>query len=285
MATYELVNADQLDSDLTAVGNAIRSKGGTSAKLSFPSGMVSAIDAISTGVELNFDVVPGLTQPSTVSENAIWVKTEKIGAWYFSGTQPEGMQEWDVWFPTGTSSPDEFNALKKNGIQVYPTSAKQYVSGALVGKTAKIYRNGEWVTLWNGELYDSGNQYEHATGGWKYVDDDGYKGRTKFNSANISINNKSSYETDTIYTNNMMDLTGFSKITAVVEVSGANIGVYVGIASRNNDHRAYANCSLAHKKTTKSGTITCDIPSTVNSGYPYVCADEANVTITKIYLE
>ena len=59
MATYKLVNADQLDSDLTAVGNAIRSKGGTSAGLSFPAGMVSAIGAISTGVELNFDVVGG----------------------------------------------------------------------------------------------------------------------------------------------------------------------------------------------------------------------------------
>lgn len=237
------------------------------------------------GAALNFKVVPGLTQPSTVSENTIWVNTKKIGAWYFSPIQPENMQELDVWFRTGTSSFVAFDALKKNGIQVYPISAKQYVSGALVDKTAKIYRNGEWVIWWNGELYDSGNQYEYATGGWKYVDDAGYKGRTRFNSANISINNKSSYGTDTIYTNNMMDLTGFSKITAVVEVSGANIGVYVGIASRNNDHRAYENCSLAHKKTTKSGTITCDIPSTVNSGYPYVCADEANVTITKIYLE
>ena len=44
------VNATQLDADLTTVANAIRAKGGTSAPLSFPSGMASAIGAISTGI-------------------------------------------------------------------------------------------------------------------------------------------------------------------------------------------------------------------------------------------
>lgn len=37
------------DTDLTAVANAIRSKGGTSAQISFPDGFVSAIGAIPTG--------------------------------------------------------------------------------------------------------------------------------------------------------------------------------------------------------------------------------------------
>ena len=36
------------DTDLTAVANAIRTKGGTNATLTFPSGFVSAINAIST---------------------------------------------------------------------------------------------------------------------------------------------------------------------------------------------------------------------------------------------
>ena len=50
MANYKLCNSDQLDSDLTTVADAIRSKGGTSAKLEFPSGYITAIDAISTGI-------------------------------------------------------------------------------------------------------------------------------------------------------------------------------------------------------------------------------------------
>lgn len=49
MAVDKLVDSTQLDSDLTAVANAIRTKGGTSASLAFPSGFVDAIDAIETG--------------------------------------------------------------------------------------------------------------------------------------------------------------------------------------------------------------------------------------------
>lgn len=49
MAVDKLVDSTQLDADLTSVANAIRTKGGTSASLTFPQGFVSAIDAIPTG--------------------------------------------------------------------------------------------------------------------------------------------------------------------------------------------------------------------------------------------
>ena len=49
MAVDKLVDSSQLNSDLTSVANAIRTKGGTSASLAFPSGFVSAIQAIPTG--------------------------------------------------------------------------------------------------------------------------------------------------------------------------------------------------------------------------------------------
>lgn len=49
MAVDKLVDSTQLDADLTSVANAIRTKGGTSASLAFPSGFVSAVNAISTG--------------------------------------------------------------------------------------------------------------------------------------------------------------------------------------------------------------------------------------------
>lgn len=109
------------------------------------------------GAALNFKVVPGLTQPGTASENTIWVTTERIGAWYFSATQPENMQEWDVWFQTGTESAVEFNAIKKNAVQVYPLSAKQMVSGLLMDVTAMSYKNGEWVE-WICYLFNYGKQ-------------------------------------------------------------------------------------------------------------------------------
>ena len=49
MSVDKLVDSAQLDSDLTSVANAIRTKGGTAASLAFPSGFVTAIDAIPTG--------------------------------------------------------------------------------------------------------------------------------------------------------------------------------------------------------------------------------------------
>lgn len=52
--------------------------------------------------------------------------------------------EGTVWIQTGATSPVEFNALKKNGITVYPLSAKQYVGGAWVAKGSSSYQNGAW---------------------------------------------------------------------------------------------------------------------------------------------
>lgn len=49
MALDALVDSSQLNSDLTGIANAIRTKGGTSAQLAFPAGFVSAVEAIPTG--------------------------------------------------------------------------------------------------------------------------------------------------------------------------------------------------------------------------------------------
>ena len=94
---------------------------------------------------LNFKIV-GNPKPANPSENMIWVNTDKkITNWSFQAEQPENMADGSIWVKTGTSSSAEFNALKKNGVHVYPLSAKQYVSGALVDVEAKTYINGEWT--------------------------------------------------------------------------------------------------------------------------------------------
>lgn len=101
------------------------------------------------GAPLNFEVV-GNPQPDNSKENTLWVNTDvKITSWIFSATEPENPAEGMVWFSVGTSSPVEFNALKKNALQVYPRSAQQYVSGAWVDVTAKIYQNSVWASLDN----------------------------------------------------------------------------------------------------------------------------------------
>ena len=117
------------------------------------------------GAGLNFKVV-GNPQPETAKDNTIWVNTDaKITSWVFSATHPETAEEGMVWISTGKSSSVEFNALKKNGITVYPLYSKQYVNGAWVDKTAKIYQNGAWVD-WIMHLYTPGNEHTDKTGGW-----------------------------------------------------------------------------------------------------------------------
>lgn len=75
MALDKLVDSSQLDADLTSVANAIRTKGGTSAQLSFPQGFVDAVGAISSG---------GGTTPTGTKEISITANgttTEDVAAY------------------------------------------------------------------------------------------------------------------------------------------------------------------------------------------------------------
>lgn len=51
------------DTELTSIANAIRTKGGTSSQLVYPTGFVSAIEAIPTGGESSKTVTITLTSP------------------------------------------------------------------------------------------------------------------------------------------------------------------------------------------------------------------------------
>lgn len=53
MALDKLVDSTQLDSDLTSVANAIRTKSGGSSQLAFPNGFVSEIQSISPGTSIS----------------------------------------------------------------------------------------------------------------------------------------------------------------------------------------------------------------------------------------
>lgn len=99
------------------------------------------------GGGLNFKVIPN-PKPSTAKENTIWVNTDTpITSWIFSAEEPSAAEAGMVWISVGTSSSVEFNALKKNGIQVYPGYAKQFNGGTWANKDAKIYQGGAWVEL------------------------------------------------------------------------------------------------------------------------------------------
>lgn len=80
MAYDKVVDSASLDSKLTQVADAIRTKGNTSADLQFPSGFISAIQAIQTGTELQIIV--------TVKSGATVTATK--GSLSVSGTSASG---------------------------------------------------------------------------------------------------------------------------------------------------------------------------------------------------
>ena len=73
MAYDKVVDSASLDSKLTQVADAIRTKGNTSAGLQFPSGFISAIQAIQTGTELKIvvSVTSGATVTATKGSKAV----------------------------------------------------------------------------------------------------------------------------------------------------------------------------------------------------------------------
>ena len=219
------------------------------------------------GTSLNFKVV-GNPEPVNPSENTIWVNTDvKITVYVFSAVEPADPVDGMVWISTSTSSLVEFNALKKNGIQVYPISAKQYVGGAWVGVTAKTRQNGAWVDWWDGYLFKNGDEYESVTGGWVSAPK-AYNAGTnavaaKITKADGTITASPNGDGGCIlYTANKIDLSGYSTLIFDGKVSNAtayeslaNMRVWSEIGSYSTSN-AVATASLQRNV---DGEVTLDV--------------------------
>ena len=130
------------------------------------------------GAGLNFSVkayASELALPATAAENTIAVISDAaITDWVFAATEPTtrsdgtALSGGEVWLHNGLTSNAPANALKKNGIWLYPTSCSQYVGGAWSPKTAKTYQSGAWVE-WRTFLYTPGDTHDDLTGGFHGV--------------------------------------------------------------------------------------------------------------------
>lgn len=176
------------------------------------------------GMSLNFQIVGGTTQPTGPKENTIWVSTsEKITSWVLSATEPKAPEEGMVWITYGTSGAIEINALKKNGIQFFPVSAKQYVSGSWTARDMKVYQDGSWGVSIR-YLHKNGDQCTSETGGWQTVpifvasDYPMTKGTPTVTTYNqrTTIQIGASWKAGLYVTKNKIDLGGFRTLTAKV---------------------------------------------------------------------
>lgn len=89
-------------------------------------------------VRVNLNVMSGTTVSGIVFKPQI----EKGSA---ATAFVKGDATGQVWISNGTSSGVEFNALKKNGLFVYPVVVWQYKYGKWSTTHAEIFKNGQWV--------------------------------------------------------------------------------------------------------------------------------------------
>lgn len=209
---------------------------------------------------LNFRVLGGTAAPSGPKENDIWVNSDtEITGWVFSVAEPAAPVEGMVWIATGKSGGLEFNALKKNGIQVYPMSAKQYIDGAWVDKTAKSYQGGGWVG-WITELYLYNNgEYDPDITGWTCD-----TGTQLYSSSGEQYVGSSSYCTKPV------DLTNYTTLTAE------------GVASRKGSIRVAneafsATLAYADFSITERGYVTIDISDINGNCYIGIASESGSM--------
>lgn len=276
---YKFVNADQLDADMAAVANAIRSKGGTSDKLAFPNGMISAISNISTGVELDFEIVAYASEEALLAavpaENTIGViTTTDISGWAMgdypdpSWEMPEGFLYINIKASSYNSSDLDFGLLKKgNEICIAPISAKQYVSGTYVDVTCKSYQNGAWEDWWNGEIYDSGVFYIGHSNSVS-------NGTVTYEAEHILFATTASSVAEVYEMFGPFDLARFNNISAIFTNATSNINatacIFVSPNTGANRSSATAIIETDMAKDTRNLEVSLDVSSILDTCYVYV---------------
>lgn len=233
---------------------------------------------------LNFKVVGGTEAPKNPKENTIWVNTDaKITGYVFAAAQPEAPTEGMIWIFISVDSTVPFNALKKNDIQVYPMYAKQYIGDAWADVTAMSYQGGAWVSWWNGELFDNGNQYAHVTGGWvqgayAWASSESSGGGSYKISGTITVTAGNVYDcpgNTSVRTANKIDLTNWNTLTCVGTSSGGS--AYFGVATSTG--------GVPVARATPNGTTTLDISGLVGEHYVLFLARHlASLTATQLFL-
>lgn len=251
------------------------------------------------GASLNFAVKAYPSEAELLAavpkENTIGIiTTTPITSWIFSAAEPEPVVDGMVWIPTGLSGNRGFNALKKNGIQVYPNLAMQYINGAWENKATKIYQNGEWEPLAPDlYLYDSGNEFADVTGGLKayaipYASSGSYsEGMAPVitrNTSSITIKHNSSYtdKSGIVRFGNKIDLSNYRTLKFDGTLSGGRASIYIWSSIGSY----YGQNYVAYKTGSASGEISVDIPAGAGECYVGFGIDHAQtITLKKLWLE
>lgn len=235
---------------------------------------------------VNFKIVGGTTQPTAARENTIWVNTDTaISGWAFSASAPAEPVEGLVWLQTGTYSNVEFNALRKNWIQVYPLSAKQYINSAWVEKTAYSYQGGSWVSWWDGEIYSPGDLHETITGGW--ATQNGHRETVAIGGTGIVFSRDTSGQSGlsaSVNTVNKINVASYSSLI-VTATWGTSKPGYVKIGLTDTPGAAPTFIAEATADSSGEGTISLDISSVSGEHYVAIVYYAVPGTVSKVVIK
>lgn len=229
------------------------------------------------GGGLNYSVkayAPETALPSVEKENTIAVFTDvEPTSHTFNATEPESPEEGMVWFLVGASSTVAFVATKKNPVMVYPLSAKQFVDGEWVDKTAKTYQNGAWVS-WITYIFDYGwiNPYTEFSCGTAQHDDVSQPITISYNTSGYMVLNRRSWNGNAwLYSNEAVDLTAIRKISCETGNIGSGNAIYLGVSDGKN-----ANAVAKVELSKSDGVFYLDVSNL--SGNYYVILLHRNST-------
>lgn len=279
-----------LTEKLTAIADAIRSQSGKADKLT-----LDQMPGEITGLQsLSFEVV-GNPQPENPKANTIWVDTDvEITGWDFSAAEPANPAEGMVWFAVGTASSVAFNALKENSVMVYPLSAKQYSGGAWVSRTAKSRMDDQWVDwfVWNGQLYQNGNEFTNETGGWYAANEGSLVSSTiasiARNEDNMVLTVNGGRKSAMLTSRKPIDLTDFDLVTfeGLIHPGTATTdkAAYGYLYAYKDNGGTLTNAARADIKASKTaGTVTLNVSGL--SGEHYICPYMYTYDSTNPYLQ
>lgn len=240
------------------------------------------------GTSLNFDVKAYATEETllaaTPKENTIGIITETpITSYIFSATEPSPAAAGMVWISTGTSSTIEFNALKKNGIQVYPLSAKQYVSDAWVDAPVYIYQNNAWESLQTiVTIFDRETQsFDEISGNLHRVND---PSMTLVEDSYPFIRLRSGNLNRGWQWSPLVDFTEYSVLEVIGYADSGRFGIATSLKS-GFDQVPYVTESASMNFTTYESTHRLDISEITGSGYiGFYIADTGSMYIKCVNL-
>ena len=118
MSVDKLVDSSQLDTDLTSVANAIRTKGGTSAQLAFPAGFVSAIENIPSGGASGLTLLGSGTYTKTSDSANISIPVTFTGTpkeYFYYNTTPAATTQQTLLGYNRVLDGSDFTSLLPNG--------------------------------------------------------------------------------------------------------------------------------------------------------------------------